>query len=29
MEHGNVDKLKEMLKIDALSVADRIINEVL
>ena len=29
VEHGNVDKLKEMLKIDALSVADRIINEVL
>ena len=29
VEHGNVDKLKAMLKIDALSVADRIINEVL
>lgn len=29
VEHGNVDKLREMLKIDALSVADRIINEVL
>ena len=29
VEHGNVDKLKEMLKIDALSVTDRIINEVL
>ena len=29
VEHGNVDKLKERLKIDALSVADRIINEVL
>lgn len=29
VEHGNVDKLKEMLKIDALSIADRIINEVL